>query len=161
MFRKERPSDMEGTLEQEFLLSKEEIEQAIILSRFSMQMLYCFLGLVLNTYSLPSLVLFFEEIGHAEDMDVFVARLEEIGREEGANILAAVKVAICEQWGYCRRRSTDGLGDPRHFIQVLAPVIGPELSKRYSSGKNLDRSFLITACVFVARSNLGKLCNCR
>lgn len=76
-------------------------------------------------------------------------------------MLQKVYHILCEQWGYCHRRSTEGLGDPRYLIQVLAPLIGPVLQEIYSPpGGLLNRPLLIVACVFVARTGLSTLCRC-
>lgn len=146
--------------ENKFLLTNEEIEQAMIINRFEMPMLTAFLGLAVNTYGLSNLVLLFERLGHTESQHEFLESCTEIGRNEGVSILHSVRTQVCEEWKYCRRRASDGLGDPKNLIQLLAPIIGPELSKHYGDGQSLNRSFLIISCVFVARSDLGKLCHC-
>lgn len=141
----------------QFELSDSEIEQAMVLNKCSQDMLCNLLGLATQTQSLSSLVLWLEIMQHGEHQALRYVR--DIGQQEGKNMLAVLRPVICDQWKYCQRRSTDGFGDPRRFIRLLAPIIGSILYREEVTP--CDRIHLIIACVFVTRANLSSLCQCK
>lgn len=141
-----------------FLLSEAEVEQAMILNKCSQDMLYDLLGLAVQTQSLAALTLWLERMQHGGPQQDGLSDLRAIGREEGRNLLEALRPVICDVWGYCQRRSSDGLGDPRRLVRLLAPLIGPVLFGEEVMPR--DRTLLVVACVFTARSGLSRLCRC-
>ncbi|HEU4321609.1 MAG TPA: hypothetical protein VFS21_00535 [Roseiflexaceae bacterium] len=141
-----------------FLLSEAEVEQAMILNKCSQDMLYDLLGMAVQTQSLSALTLWLERMQHGGPQQDVLGELRAIGREEGRNLLEALRPVICDVWGYCRRRSSDGLGDPRRLVRLLAPLIGPVLFGEEVMPR--DRTLLVVACVFTARSGLSRLCRC-
>lgn len=139
-----------------FVLTEEEVEQAMVINKFSLDLLYKLLGLTTLSQNLTTSVLCLERLGYSNTTKGFLEEITELGKSAGENLLDTVQPIICEQWDYCRRISTDGLGDPRRLVQALAQLIEPKL---YEEGIT-TRSALIAACVFVARSNLSQLCRC-
>jgi len=143
-------------MSQDFCLTPAELEQAMVLNRFGHDMLYALLDLVLASRSLAGQILWLESLGHDIGLGGALAEVSRRGAEEGELLLTELHPLICEQWGYCRRRASDGLGDPRVFIGALAELIGPMLKRKGV----VERGALVAVAVFVARADLSRRCQC-
>jgi hypothetical protein len=141
-----------------FSLTEDELHQAMVLNRLSLRMLNQLLGLVHATRALPAALLLLERINHCDDASAIRQQFEDIGAQEGGRIAQALKPVICGDWDFCKRRSTDGLGDPRRLINSLASVIGPALINENPTPG--DKVYLMSVCLYLSRSRLSALCKC-
>ncbi|MCX7601189.1 MAG: hypothetical protein N2Z75_04515 [Meiothermus sp.] len=130
----------------------------MILMRYGTSELYAVFGLCHVAQDLTAQLCWLERASHSEQAAELLEDLEAVGRREASSLVQLLKTTICEEWGYCRRRVTDGLGDPRRLIQELSRLIYNYLDAK--EVRAVDRSWVLLAAVVLARSDLGKLCCC-
>lgn len=141
-----------------YYLPEEELERAMVLMRYGTSELHAVFGLCHVAQDLTAQLCMLERASHSERAAELLEDLEAVGRREANSLIQLLKSAICEEWGYCRRRVTDGLGDPRRLVQELSRLIYNYLDEK--EVRAVDRSWVLLAAVVLARSDMGKLCRC-
>ncbi|ADD27323.1 hypothetical protein Mrub_0548 [Meiothermus ruber DSM 1279] len=143
-----------------YYLPEEELERAMVLMRYGTSELHAVFGLCHVAQDLTAQLCWIERASHSERAAELLEDLEAEGQREADSLIQLLKSAICEEWGYCRRRVTDGLGDPRRLVQELFRLIYNYLCLDEKGVRAVDRSWVLLAAVVLARSDLGKLCRC-
>lgn len=133
-----------------------DIEQAMVLNKLHLRALLAVLGVIRISHELPGLVTWIERLSNESGTESALSNVALIGEERYRSTLQALKPAICEDWDYCRRKATDGLGDPRRLIGSLAQLAA---SNRTLLGA-MSHSELVVISVLLSRTDLNGWCEC-
>jgi hypothetical protein len=142
------------------ILNSHDIEKAIEINRLPVSSIETLIGLYIATTDLATSFLALEHLTHHETLvgeSTHVFR--DFGRLNGQEWRRVLQPIICEDWGFCSRRSESGFGDSRVLFAELAKVIAPSIIKDKSFDLR-EQMYLILLTVYLSRSSLTKLCEC-